>query len=585
MEKVETWNEIYKTHPVRKNLTDFLPFGEQDYVLYSAEKGNPLVMEDLLAQREEKGCNYIVIACDNKYALKMFAGSADETQHFFSGMEADEQNRRTYSRAELENMMKRAGIVEYRFFYPYPNYQLPLAVYSDSYQPKMGELTNNLRNFGVDRAVLFDESKAWDQVVKDGLFTTFTNSFLLVIGPEIKWENGEVIFSKFSNDRAPRYNIRTDIIEESGKRKVLKSPIGQEASSHIASLQKWYEALSEAYPGVQFNRCVKKENLVELEYLTGTTLDEVLIGLLQQKEQERFMDMVKTYVHTVLHSENPNLLDVDMIFKNILVTEDGSWTVLDYEWTFDKEHPDDREQAGMDFVQELTPEFVIYRSMYYFAQDNQLSAEIQNQLFSLINLTEEKKKEFDELEQKFQAYVSQGHRSLGQLYGQYRGELFYFNDYIKQMEDETKIELYALRDGKCIKTISESHLVPVGDLREIRLYTEETWDEIEVVLGHCDMIADILEITLDGQDILEGYTTNGKWFYRNLHLYIHQQGEPKIFIKLPQTQGKLQMKFMIKQQGDGKSAAFATLYHYLSLKERESTPVGKIKKMIKRGQK
>ncbi|MDD6191920.1 MAG: hypothetical protein PUB24_02410, partial [Lachnospiraceae bacterium] len=62
-------------------------------------------------------------------------------------------------------------------------------------------------------------------------------------------------------------------------------------------------------------------------------------------------------------------------------------------------------------------------------------------------------------------------------------------------------------------------------------------------------------------------------------------GEPKIFIKLPQTQGKLQMKFMIKQQGDGKSAAFATLYHYLSLKERESTPVGKIKKMIKRGQK
>lgn len=116
MEKVETWNEIYKTHPVRKNLTDFLPFGEQDYVLYSAEKGNPLVMEDLLAQREEKGCNYIVIACDNKYALKMFAGSADETQHFFSGMEADEQNRRTYSRAELENMMKRAGIAEYRFF-------------------------------------------------------------------------------------------------------------------------------------------------------------------------------------------------------------------------------------------------------------------------------------------------------------------------------------------------------------------------------------------------------------------------------------------------------------------------------------
>lgn len=580
MGKVKTWNEIYKTHPIRNNLTDFLPFGEEDYILYSPERANrPLIMEELLAQRKSKGCKYMVIACDNKYALKMFAGVADERQRFFSGVENNPYDRMVYSKAELEEMMEKAGITEYQFFYPYPNYQLPLAIYSDEYQPKLGELTNNLRNFDVNRAVIFDESKAWDQVIKDGMFTTFANSFLLVIGPKIQWERGEKLFSKFSNDRALPYNIRTDIIEEDGQRLVLKSPIGREAVPHVQALTNWYELLSEAYPQVQFNRCEKKEHLAELEYLTGITLDEMLIELLQQGEQEHFIQVLNKFTDIVTHSQNPQVIDVDMIFKNVLVSEDGTWTVLDYEWTFDKTKTD------VAFVQELSPEFVIYRSMYYFAQDNHLSDEIQEQMFSLTDITEEDKKEFDRLERQFQAYVSEGHCSLGELYGQYRGELYYFNDYLQQLEDETGIEFYGLKDGKRIQSISEKHLVPVGDLREIQICTEMSWDGIELVLGHCDMIADIVEITLDGNDIMENYTTNGKRFYRNLYLYINQQEEPKIFIRLPQKQGELSIKLMIKEQGDGKSAAFATLYYYLSLKEKDATLVGKIKKIIKRGQK
>lgn len=579
MGTVKTWKEIYETHPVRKNLTDFLPLDGAEYVFYSPEKTNePLRMEELLAQRESRGCKYVVIACDNKYALKMFAGVADERQRFFGGLEEDAGNRMVYSKAELEEMMKKAGITEYQFFYPYPNYQLPLAIYSDEYQPKIGELTNNLRNFDVDRAVLFDESKAWDQVIKDGLFTTFANSFLLVIGPEIPWKRGNLLFSKFSNDRAEAFNIRTDIIEENGARLVLKSPVGKRAQTHIKSLCRWYEKLSKAYPKVQFNHCEKGEDTAELEYLTGRTLDEELITWLQQNKREDFIRELKKYIHIVLQSENPNLLDVDIIFKNILVAPDGTWNVLDYEWTFDKEQPE------ADFVQELTPEFVVYRSMYYFVRDNQLSEEIQQEMFSLIGVTEEDKRVYEELEQRFQRYVSGGHHSLGELYGQYKGQLFYFRDYIQEVKEETGIEFYGLKDGNRMEKISGRHLMRMGDLREIQMDTDASWDGVEVVLGHCDMIADIQAITWNGEDITGSATTNGKGFYQNMYLYLNKDAEPKMVIPLPRAEGNLQIKLMIKEQGDGRSAAFATLYHYLSLKEKEATLVGKIKKSIKRGQ-
>ena len=38
---------------------------------------------------------------------------------------------------------------------------------------------NNQRNFDTDRIVLFDETRAFDSIIKAGLFPEFSNSFLV----------------------------------------------------------------------------------------------------------------------------------------------------------------------------------------------------------------------------------------------------------------------------------------------------------------------------------------------------------------------------------------------------------------------
>lgn len=126
----------------------------------------------------------IVIAIENRLGLKYFAGcTEDHTGNYFEGIEGypNKTMVRTFSRPELEQIADRAGLTKHEFYYPYPDYKLPMVIYSDEYLPKVGELKDNMRNFDRERYVLFDEEKAFDSIIKDGLFPIFSNSYLVIL--------------------------------------------------------------------------------------------------------------------------------------------------------------------------------------------------------------------------------------------------------------------------------------------------------------------------------------------------------------------------------------------------------------------
>ena len=50
----------------------------------------------------------------------------------------------------------------------------------------------------------------------------------------------EVIYSKFSNERARAFSTRTDLIEEDGKREVIKTALYPEGEEHIRRLADLY---------------------------------------------------------------------------------------------------------------------------------------------------------------------------------------------------------------------------------------------------------------------------------------------------------------------------------------------------------
>lgn len=130
----------------------------------------------------------IIIAIENKLGMKYWAGSLeDHIGRYYESIENYPSNTgiRTFTKTELSKMLNISGFNKQEFFYPYPDYKFATTIYSDDYLPKAGELNNNLRNFDNERIIAFDEKKAFDNIIENGLFAQFSNSYLVIAGGDL----------------------------------------------------------------------------------------------------------------------------------------------------------------------------------------------------------------------------------------------------------------------------------------------------------------------------------------------------------------------------------------------------------------
>ena len=129
----------------------------------------------------------IIVAIENRLGLKYWAGcTEDHVGSYFEGLEGYPHTSgvKTFSRSELEQVISEAGSFTSKFYYPYPDYKMPMAIYSDDYLPKAGELNNVRYNFDRERIRLFDEARVADTILQNHLFPEFSNSFLVWIERE-----------------------------------------------------------------------------------------------------------------------------------------------------------------------------------------------------------------------------------------------------------------------------------------------------------------------------------------------------------------------------------------------------------------
>ncbi len=347
----------------------------------------------------------ILIAIENKYGLKYFAGcKEDHLGSYFSGIENYQEggNARTFSRQGLEKIFQSCGVEEYHFYYPYPDYKFMTSVYSDERQPGRGELSNNLRNFDRDRMVLFDEKLAFDGIVEEGLFSVFANSYMAVIGGALP-----VQYVKYSNDRAREFRIRTEIGRDSqGRPVVRKYPLTAEAADHVRGMAWACEKLTERYAGSELsvNRCrlagQGNDFHAEFEYVAGRPLTELLDECLEKGEQEEFWRYFERYVELIgFHEEYP-VADFDLIFSNLLVIGER-WTLIDYEWTFERTM-EARELA--------------FRAVYCYLLENEKRNRLNlDRVLKTLGITEEQAQEYRDRELKFQQYVEGKTASMAAL--------------------------------------------------------------------------------------------------------------------------------------------------------------------------
>ena len=157
--------------------------GVFEYAQFSIQSENPFVEYLQRIRRHLAPGGRIVIAIENRLGLKYWAGATeDHTGVYFEGLEGYPTTDyvRTFSRPELEAVMREAGLNTFTFYYPYPDYKLPEKIYSDQYLPKKGELNHNRQNFDRERMQVFHEERVYDSLIDSGLFPQFSNSFLVI---------------------------------------------------------------------------------------------------------------------------------------------------------------------------------------------------------------------------------------------------------------------------------------------------------------------------------------------------------------------------------------------------------------------
>lgn len=386
----------------------------------------------------------LILAIQNKYGLKYFAGAAeDHTSRCFDGLEnyADAGPARTFSRKALVKMLETAGFLENQFYYPMPDYRLPSEIYSDKNLPSFGSIREACVSYDRDRYELFDERLAYDSICEDGMFQDFANSFLVISSMESNTlENGDaesgaadksygtiVEYAKYNRLRAPQFQLRTRIFcNRQGQKYAEKAALCAQAQAHVERLSENYQKLAGANILIPVRFLSNADGKAFFPYIKGRSLAKKVNQCLWEKE--KFFTAMQEALDCIYGAplQNPDNLvefkvtdqfrqifgaiddtqsqalqgmksfrvsNVDSILSNFIEQPDGRLMCLDYEWVFEFPIPVD---------------YLIYRTVFYYLSENcaYISPCIPEQEYlDRFGLTEEKAAVFAQMENHFQQYV------------------------------------------------------------------------------------------------------------------------------------------------------------------------------------
>ena len=329
-----SWPILYHFSHIRENILSWIPFTGEENVLEIGsgcgavtgalcKKAKKVTCIELSRKRSQinawrhRDCDNlkilifrhlkpdgkIVLAIENRLGLKYWAGCTED--HFgtlFEGLEGypTTSGVKTFSRKEMSAILKEAGDLKASWYYPFPDYKLPMTIYSDRRLPLKGELNRLETNYDRLRLQLFQESAVYDSLLANDMYPDFANSFLLLIGKEKK--EAETIYVKFSNERDPAFSVRTEICENSsGRRYVRKLPTEKTSEEHVKNLEKISRELGTFYgrEGLELNTCTVENDGVRLEYLQGETLEGRLDELLEAGKTEELEKLFFSYIKKI----------------------------------------------------------------------------------------------------------------------------------------------------------------------------------------------------------------------------------------------------------------------------------------------
>ena len=212
--------------------------GKYDLVVLRADRPDMDIKEcftRLSSYLSENG--KLIFACENALGLNFLSGAVHD------------EDETAFTKGELEEALKEAGLSKVEFYYPMPEYKRAVSVYSDRYLPGKGDIPHVTAVYDRQRWACIHEDEISDKLVQEKAFGLFSNAYLAVASKGA--ESFKTVFAKYNSTRKEEFQIRTAILEENGKRYVEKTPLTEKAAGHISSMSEKYEKLSKVNPGVK----------------------------------------------------------------------------------------------------------------------------------------------------------------------------------------------------------------------------------------------------------------------------------------------------------------------------------------------
>lgn len=457
----------------------------------------------------------IIIAIENKLGLKYWAGcKEDHTGLYFEGLEGYPKTDvvRTFSKNEIYELLKESGFKNNEFYYPYPDYKLPNAIYSDDYLPKLGELDDNLRNFDADRLVLFNENAVFDSIIRANLFQELSNSFIIISSFE-KEEKEKLIFSKYSDSRDNEYKIRTSIlIDKRGNKKVEKIPLNKKSINHIEKIYNNYTILKSQYENSDFHleTCRKLDNKIEFDYIEGKTFVEILNEEFDKNGLEAVIERIKELKEKLYKLSNNEKFEISEEFKKVfgsvkldenkkcikpanidfigtnLIYSNGKFHIIDYEWVFNFYIPID---------------YIVYRTIFYYQDENVYKNKINlRKILEKLEISVQEEEKYYKMELQFDKYVRSKEYILEKLYTRFKMRKISIEKTLLKVENYRAMVTDKDRHIGNLDKIIEDKEAKITNLDKIVLDKDRHIDNLDKMILDKDRHIDNLDKVLESKD-------------------------------------------------------------------------------------
>ena len=196
---------------------------------------------------------------------------------------------------------------------------------------------------------------------------------------------------------------------------------------HLEHMVDMSKKLSERFASkIKIAESTMDGRVLTCEFVIGRSFFDIFEEILEENDKQAVMDLLDDYRDRIYYSatgesdfkftagfeevfgrfdsletmglKSSDVTDIDMIFENIIVSDEGIWQLIDYEWTLSFPIPRD---------------YVTYRTLVYLYNSSKIGYIMKwHQVLKWAGISEELEKIYRRMERNFQTFITKGRKTI-----------------------------------------------------------------------------------------------------------------------------------------------------------------------------